>query len=149
MSAGCLSCLVAVMSLAQDPAVDSSDNWIHWDAEYSVIVKGSIGVSSRKFDRTFHLVVRESPSSEVGISGEPGKERIKIEPGVSFEQRSGFFWGGLSRPNDPPGRFPKFQLEIVGRKTCLLREINPSDSEIREGVTFVKLVEVELPQECS
>ena len=135
---------LSVVSLATEPLQRSEPQFVLWDAEYYVVVRGIVTERDSEEETTFALTVLEAPGSGVGVSADAGNDHIRIRSGAPFEHKFGFFWGGTSRVGDPPSPMPKFSLKIVGAKHCLFREI----SEAQGGVAIVDLGMTELDAPC-
>jgi hypothetical protein len=139
----CLGFL-SVISLATGPQQNSEPQFRSWDAQYYVVVRGTVTELDSEEENTFAVTVLEAAGSGLGVSADAGNRDVRIRSGAPFEHKFGFFWGGTSRVGGPPSPTPKFRLKIVGTKHCLFREI----SEAQGAVAIVELGATELNSPC-
>ncbi len=70
--------------LAGEMPQEPETRLIMWDAQYYVVLKGTVTELSPNAEGTFSATVVEAPDSGVGVSEDPGQRNVQLKLGAPF-----------------------------------------------------------------
>ena len=124
--------------------------YIQWDSMYVVIVKGELIESAGTKGSSASIFLDSAPGS-FHINEQTKNNGAVLTPGVPFEFKYQFFWGGMSvagEEREEPEL--KFRLRIQGETgKCFISDSAPTEENEQGGVMTLDIGQFVLETPCN